>query len=79
MSTTAEVATSTMTNASQTQKDTQPPCYVKSIQYDRENRDYAMRLDGELVGFARNYHEAEIELDRLVFDLLSGQYFREAA
>jgi hypothetical protein len=52
-----------------------PPPYEKSIAYDRENRDYAMRLDGELVGFARTYHEAEITLDQLVFELMSGQYF----
>jgi hypothetical protein len=37
-----------------------------------------MILDGELVGFARNYHEAEVTLDQLVFELMTGQYFREA-
>lgn len=46
--------------------------YDKSIQYDRETRDYAMRLDGELVGFARTHHEAEITLDQLVFELMSS-------
>jgi hypothetical protein len=53
--------------------------YRKEIVYDRETRDYAMYLDGELVGFARNYHEAEITLDQLVFELMSGQFFRESA
>jgi hypothetical protein len=53
--------------------------YHKEIAYDRETHDYAMYLDGELVGFARTYHEAEVVLDQLVFELLSGQYFREAA
>jgi hypothetical protein len=53
--------------------------YQKEIVYDRETHDYAMYLDGELVGFARTYHEAEITLDQLVLELLSGQYFREAA
>ena len=53
--------------------------YRKEIVYDRETRDYAMYLDGELVGFARTYHEAEVTLDQLVFELMSGQYFREAA
>jgi hypothetical protein len=53
--------------------------YEKSIVYDRLTRDYGMYLDGELVGFARNYHEAEVTLDQLVYELLSGQYFREAA
>ena len=45
--------------------------YRKEIVYDRETRDFAMYLDGELVGFARTYHEAEVRLDSLVFDLLS--------
>ena len=33
---------------------------------------YTMRLDGELVGFARTHHEAEVTLDQLVFELLSS-------
>lgn len=49
--------------------------YRKEIVYDRETRDYAMYLDGELVGFARTYHEAEVTLDLLVLDLMSGAYF----
>jgi hypothetical protein len=48
------------------------PLYQKEIIYDRETRDYAMYLDGELVGFARTYQEAEATLDQLVFELLSG-------
>lgn len=52
--------------------------YRKEIVYSRETRDYAMYLDGELVGFARTYHEAEIALDQLVFELMSGQFFRQA-
>jgi hypothetical protein len=52
--------------------------YKKSIQYDRDTRDYAMYLDGELVGFARTYHEAEVTLDQLIFELLNGAYFAEA-
>ncbi|GAB4214736.1 MAG: hypothetical protein OHK0022_53710 [Roseiflexaceae bacterium] len=53
--------------------------YRKTIVYDRETRDYAMYLDGELVGFARTYLEAEITLDQLVFELMHGEYFRAAA
>jgi hypothetical protein len=53
--------------------------YEKVIVYDPETRDFAMYLDGELVGFARTYHEAEITLDQLVFELINGQYFRDAA
>jgi len=43
----------------------------RSINYDAASGDYAMRLDGELVGYARSYSEAEITLDQLVFELLS--------
>lgn len=53
--------------------------YKKEIVYDRETRDYAMYLDGELVGFARTYHEAEITLDQLVFELLHSGLIGEAA
>jgi hypothetical protein len=52
--------------------------YQREILYDRETRDYAMRLDGELVGFARTNFEAERTLDQLVFELLSAHYWREA-
>lgn len=50
--------------------------YKKEIAYDRETHDYALYVDGELVGFARTYEEAVKQLDDLVFTLLSGQYFR---
>lgn len=53
--------------------------YEKEIIFDPETGNYKMLLDGELVGFARNYHEAEIALDQLIFELISGHYFREAA
>lgn len=43
---------------------------VKEIKYDVEARDYAMYLDGELVGFKSTYHLAEIELDRLAYEQL---------
>ncbi len=36
-----------------------------TITYNPETRDYAMQLDGELVGFARTRHEAEVTLDQL--------------
>jgi hypothetical protein len=76
MSTTNEVATSNSNNAASTQKVT---AYRKEIFYDRDTRDYACYLDGELIGFQRNYHEAEIYLDSVAFDLLSGGAFRDAA
>lgn len=46
--------------------------YRKEIVWDRETKDYGMYLDGELVGFARTYHEAEVTLDQLVFELIGG-------
>jgi hypothetical protein len=52
--------------------------YEKNIAYDRETKDYAMRLDGELVGFARTFHEAEVTLDQLVFELLTSGITRSA-
>ena len=48
---------------------TQP--LLKEIRYDRASRDYGMYLDGELVGFARTYHEAEVTLDDLVHEILT--------
>lgn len=47
----------------------------KEIVWDRDTRDYAMYLDGELVGFARTYHEAEIALDDLVLGLMGAASF----
>ena len=53
--------------------------YRKQIVHDRTTHDYAMYLNGELIGFARTYREAEITLDQLILELSSGHYFREAA
>lgn len=46
--------------------------YEKSIQYDRSTRDYRMKLNDRLIGFASTYHEAEVHLDELVYALLSS-------
>ncbi len=51
----------------------------KEISYDRETRDFAMYLDGELIGWARTYQEAEITLNQVVGELSSGRYVYEAA
>ena len=51
--------------------------YRKEICYDRESHDYAMYLDNELVGFQRTYREAEITLDQIVYELMTGMYFRK--
>jgi hypothetical protein len=55
-----------------------PPTYRREIVYDRETRDFAMCLDGELVGFARTYDEAQATLAELVFQLQSGAFFRQS-
>ena len=41
----------------------------KAIEWDPETRDFAMYLEGELVGFARSYLEAEQTLDELIAEL----------
>jgi hypothetical protein len=43
----------------------------KEIVYDRETRDFAMYLDGRLVGYRASYHEAEIALDQIVYEALT--------
>jgi hypothetical protein len=53
--------------------------YRKEIVYDRETRDYACYLDGELMGVARTYHEGKILLDQLVFELLHNRKRWDAA
>jgi hypothetical protein len=46
--------------------------YKKHIKFDRETKDFAMYLDGELVGYARTYLEGETTLNELVYELLSS-------
>lgn len=52
----------------------QAPLHDKQVVYDCETRDFAMYLDGELVGFARTYSEAEATLDALVYEILVVAY-----
>lgn len=51
--------------------------YRKEIIYDRKTRSYAMYLDGELIGFAKTYREADLILDQLIFELMSGMFFND--
>lgn len=44
--------------------------HQKAIVYDRETRDFALYLNGELVGFARTYQEGEATLDALITERL---------
>src|SRR5204863_2835691 len=45
------------------------PDLIKRIQYSREDHDYAAYLGGDLKGFYKTYHDAEVALDQLVYDL----------
>ncbi len=45
--------------------------YRKMIVYDRKTGDFAMYLDGELVGYAPTYLDAETRLNQLVYQLLT--------
>ena len=45
----------------------------KLIMYDRSTRDFAIYLDGELVGYARSYLEAEAVLDQLRMERLRAE------
>ncbi len=45
----------------------------KLIVYDRSTGDYAIYLDGELVGYARSYLEAEAVLDQLQLEILRAE------
>lgn len=53
--------------------------YRKMIVYDRKTRDFALFLNGELVGYAATYLEGEAQLNKLVYELLSRPDFKTAA
>ncbi len=46
----------------------------RMIMYSRDTRDFAIYLDGALVGYAPSYLEAEAVLDQLVMELLRARY-----
>ena len=43
----------------------------KTINYDRGTGDFALYLDGELVGYAPTYIDGETRLNQLVYDRLT--------
>lgn len=51
--------------------------HTREIVYSREDRDYKMILDGECVGFARTYTQAERTLDELVLELIEVESAQE--
>lgn len=44
--------------------------HTKEIRYDRITKDFALYLNGELIGYASSYSEGESRLNELVYDLL---------
>jgi hypothetical protein len=45
--------------------------FQREIRYDRTSRDYALYLDGELVGYACDPHQGARTLDALVYERLT--------
>lgn len=49
------------------------PALARSIEYDPARRSYAMSLEGDLIGYARSYHHAEVTLDELEAEIQALQ------
>lgn len=52
--------------------------YERSITYDRLTKDFKMELNGEFVGYAPNFHSAEVELNRVAYEMLTHGDFATA-
>jgi hypothetical protein len=63
----------------QIKHESESAMYRKMIVYDRKSRDFAMYLNGELVGYAATYLQAESTLNKLVYELLAKPSFQKAA
>jgi len=50
------------------------PLYRKEIVYSPYDHDFSAYLDGEYIGSFKSYHDAEMELDRLVSELIRHEY-----
>ncbi len=53
--------------------------FRKNIMYNRDTRDFAIFLDGALVGYAQSYLEAEAVLDQLMMELLRSGFGQRVA
>ncbi len=54
--------------------------FDKSIRYDRATGDFAAYLDDNYIGHFATYHDAEVALDQVAYDLLmDGQCATAAA
>ncbi len=49
------------------------------IMYNRATEDFAIYLDGDLIGYARSYVEAEGVLDQLRMELLRASHGQRVA
>lgn len=49
------------------------------ILYNRATDDFAIFLDGDLIGYARSYIEAEAVLDQLRMELLRASHGQRVA
>jgi hypothetical protein len=43
----------------------------REIKYDRLTKDFAVYVEGQLIGFAANYHAGEVMADQFIFDELA--------
>lgn len=53
--------------------------FRRNIMYTRATQDFAMYLDGTLVGYAHSYLEAEAVLDQLMLELLRADHGQRVA
>lgn len=53
--------------------------FRRNIMYSRDTQDFAMYLDGVLVGYAHSYLEAEAVLDQLMFEILRAGHGKQVA
>ena len=58
---------------------TEIPTDGKFIRYDKETKDYACYLDGEFIGYASNYSDAETLCDTTYREQLEAGLFATAA
>lgn len=45
--------------------------YTKQIDYDRATKDFSIKVNGELIGYAGSYSEAESKANEYVYNLLA--------
>ena len=53
--------------------------YRKWIVYQRASDDFALFLDGQLLGYARSYQEAEAVFDQFYMELLRSRHTQRVA